>query len=389
MTSAPAVAPIGGAGLFDPLRLRDVTLRNRIAVSPMCQYSSVDGFANDWHFVHLGSRAVGGAGLVFTEATAVLPEGRITPHDLGLWDDAHVEPLARIVRFVHAQGAVAGMQLAHAGRKASTRRPWEGEGALPEGEGGWQVVAPSAEPFADHYPTPRALSEPEIARVVEAFARAAARARAAGFRVLEIHAAHGYLLHQFLSPLSNHRSDRYGGSFENRTRLVRDVVTAVRHAWPGELPLFVRVSATDWREGGWDLDQTVALARALAPLGVDLVDTSSGGAVPGVAVPLGPGYQTAFAARIRREAGILTGAVGLITAPAQADHVVRTGQADLVLLGREMLRDPYWPLRAARELGHAAPWPAQYLRAAPPGSPPRAPAPPDPARQTAAPATTR
>jgi len=370
-------------GLFDPLPLRGLELRNRIAVSPMCQYSSVDGFATEWHLVHLGSRAVGGAGLVFTEATAVLPEGRISPHDLGIWDDAHVEPLARIARFIHDQGSVAGMQIFHSGRKGSTHRPWEGEGLIPESHGGWPVVAPSAVPFAANYPVPHALDHAGIARVVRAFAAAAARARAAGFRVLEVHAAHGYLLHQFLSPLANRRTDRYGGSFENRTRLVREVVAAVREVWPEELPLFVRVSATDWQEGGWDPDQTVELARALGPLGVDLVDASSGGIVPGVTIPLGPGYQTPFAARIRREAGILTGAVGLITGAAQADHIVRTGQADLVLLARELLRDPYWPLRAARELGRAVPWPAQYLRAAPAGAPRRAPAPPDPAERAA------
>ncbi len=356
-------------GLFDPFPLRAVTLRNRIVVSPMCQYSSRDGFASDWHFVHLGSRAVGGAALVCTEATAVAADGRISPQDLGIWDDAHVEPLARIVRFVHEHGSIAGMQLAHAGRKASTHRPWDGSGAVPESAGGWRrVMAPSALPFDEGYPNPQALGEPDIAVVVGAFADAARRARAAGFRVIELHAAHGYLLHEFLSPLSNQRNDRYGGSFENRTRLVREVVGAVRAAWPESLPLFVRISATDWAEGGWDIEQSVELARALKRLGVDLVDCSSGGLVPHARVPAGPGYQVPFAERIRREAEIATGGVGLITEPAQADDIVRNGQADVVLLAREMLRDPYWPLRAARVLGRATSWPAQYLRAAPQGS---------------------
>ena len=361
-------------GLFDPLPLRSLTLANRIAVSPMCQYACGDGSATDWHLVHLGSRAAGGAGLVFTEATAVTAAGRISPQDLGIWQDAHVEPLARITRFIHAQGAHAGIQLAHAGRKASTWRPWDGQGAVPASAGGWsEVVAPSALPFAPDYPAPRALDEPGIAAVVRAFAAAARRASAAGFHVIEIHAAHGYLLHQFLSPLSNRRSDRYGGSFENRTRLAREVVSAVRAAWPDALPLFVRISATDWAEGGWDLEQSVELARELKRLGVDLVDCSSGGTVPGAKIPMGPGYQTPFAERIRREAGIATGAVGMITQPAQAAHSVRTGQADLVILARAMLRDPYWPLRAARELGQAVTWPVQYLRAAPSGTPARTP----------------
>ncbi|HEU4685857.1 MAG TPA: NADH:flavin oxidoreductase/NADH oxidase [Nitrospira sp.] len=357
--------------LFDPLMLRGVTLPNRVAVSPMCQYSSAQGFATDWHVVHLGSRAVGGAGLVFTEATAVLPEGRISPHDLGIWSDDHIEPLRRVVRVVQEQGAVAGMQLAHAGRKASTYRPWDGHGAIPESQGGWPVVAPSAIAFAEGYAVPRALTEDGIRTIVTAFAAAAGRACEAGVRVLEIHAAHGYLLHQFLSPLSNRRADRYGGSFENRTRLLREVVTAVRARSPEAYPLFVRISATDWTEGGWDLDQSIELARGLRPLGVDLVDCSSGGNLPHAVIPVGPGYQTTFAEQIRRSTGMPTGAVGLITAPMQADHIVRTGQADLVLLAREMLRNPYWPLRAAAELGHAVPWPVQYVRAAPPHSPAR------------------
>ncbi len=359
--------------LFEPFTLRGVVLRNRVAVSPMCQYSSERGFATDWHLVHLGSRAVGGAGLVLTEATAVLPEGRISPQDLGLWSNDHVEPLSRIVRFVHEQGSVAGMQLAHAGRKGSTYRPWDGHGAVPEAEGGWPVLAPSALAFADGYAVPEVLTEEGIRAVVAAFAAASRRACEAGFRVVELHAAHGYLLHQFISPLSNRRHDRYGGSFENRTRLVREVVEAVRSVWPERCPLLVRISATDWVDGGWDLEQSVELARQLGPLGVDLIDCSSGGIVPQAKIPVGPGYQTPFAERIRREAGMPTGTIGLITAPTQADHIIRTGQADLVLLAREMLRDPCWPLRAARELGHAIPWPVQYLRAAPEGTQARSP----------------
>jgi len=351
--------------LFSPLALRSVTLRNRIAVSPMCQYSARDGRADDWHLVHLGSRSVGGAGLVIFEATGVRPEGRISAGDLGLWEDGQVEPLARVVRFVEEHGAVAALQLAHAGRKASVHAPWEGGAPhLPEA-GGWRPVAPSPLPFADGYAAPEALSEQGLRQVVEAFASAARRALAAGFHVLEIHSAHGYLLHQFLSPLSNRREDRWGGSFENRTRLVREVAEAVRREWPERLPLLLRLSATDWVPGGWDPDQSVELSRRLKELGVDLVDCSSGGLVATAKVPAGPGYQTAFAERIRREAGIPTGAVGMITAPEQADHVIRSGQADLVLLARELLRDPYWPLRAAARLGQEGPWPRQYLRARP------------------------
>ena len=349
--------------LFAPLALRSVTLRNRIAVSPMCQYSAVDGRANDWHLVHLGARALGGAGLVVFEATAVEPRGRISPADLGLWEDAQVEPLARVVRFVEAHGAVAALQLAHAGRKASVAAPWDGGGPVPPASGGWLPVGPSPLPFADGHPAPAALDERGVAALVEAFAAAARRARAAGFRALEVHCAHGYLVHQFLSPLSNRREDRYGGTFENRTRLAREVVAAVRAVWPEELPLLVRISATDWVPGGWDLEQSVELARALGPLGVDLVDVSSGGLVATAKVPAGPGYQAAFAERIRREAGIATGAVGMIASPEQADHVVRSGQGDLVLLAREMLRDPHFPLRAAKALGQEGPWPKQYVRA--------------------------
>jgi len=362
------------AHLFDPLEVRSITFPNRVFVSPMCEYSSTDGFANDWHFVHLGTRAVGGAGLVFTEATAVTPEGRISPEDLGIWKDDHIDMLARIVRFVHAQGAVAGMQLAHAGRKASTYRPWSGNGAIAESDGGWtNVLAPTAVAFADNYPQPIEMSKPDIAAAVEAFAAAAARARTAGFKVIEIHAAHGYLIHEFLSPLSNQRSDDYGGSFGNRTRFVREIAQAIRRVWPDDLPLFTRISATDWTAGGWDIEQSIELARQLKALGVDLIDCSSGGNVAVAKIPVGPGYQAPFAARIRNDAGILTGAVGMITSPTQAEHIVGSGQADAVLLAREMLRDPYFPMRAARELGQEITWPAQYLRAGPHGAKPRRP----------------
>jgi 2,4-dienoyl-CoA reductase-like NADH-dependent reductase (Old Yellow Enzyme family) len=350
--------------LFTPLPLRSVTLRNRVAVSPMCQYSAEDGRANDWHMVHLGSRAVGGAGLIVFEATAVEARGRISPADLGLWEDAQVEPLARIVRFVESHGAVSCLQLAHAGRKASVRAPWDEGGApLGEGNGGWPVVGPSALPFDTGHPVPAALDAAGLRDVTRAFADAARRALAAGFRALELHAAHGYLLHEFLSPLSNRREDAYGGSFAGRTRLLREVLAAVREVWPERLPLLVRVSATDWAEGGWDVPECVELARDLRGLGVDLVDVSSGGLVPTAKVPAGPGYQAAFAERIRREAGIATGAVGMITSPEQAEHTLRSGQADLVLLARALLRDPYWPLHAARRLRAEVTWPKQYGRA--------------------------
>ena len=359
--------------LFDPLTLRSLTLSHRILVSPMCQYSSRDGFANDWHLVHLGSRAVGGAAIVFTEATAVTAEGRISPQDLGIWSDQHVHELARMTRFVREQRSVAGIQLAHAGRKGSTAPPWEGRARARIGrdEGGWQPVGPTTEPFADGYPVPRALETGEIPAIVDAFSAAARRARAAGFEVAEVHAAHGYLIHQFLSPLINTRTDRYGGSFENRTRLCLEIVESVRAAWPERMPLFVRISATDWAPGGWDLDQSVELSRLLGQRGVDLVDCSSGGAVPYARVEVGPLYQVPFAERIRREASIATGAVGMITTAEEADAVIRGGRADCVLLAREMLRDPYFPARAARELSHQLPWPRQYLRAAPTGTPPR------------------
>lgn len=350
--------------LFSPLVIRGVRLRNRIGVSPMCQYSSTDGVATQWHLVHLGSRAVGGAGLVFTEAAAVAANGRISPGDLGIYRDAHCEMLAQIAAFVGAQGAVPGIQLAHAGRKASTARPWEGRRAVPPAEGGWvDVEAPSAVPFSDTYPAPRPLDEAGIARVVASFRAAAARARESGFRVAEIHAAHGYLLHQFLSPLSNRRTDRYGGGFDNRIRIVLETVAAVREVWPDDLPLFLRVSATDWVEGGWTLEETVELARRVARLGVDVVDCSSGGNWATAQIPAAPGYQVPFAERVRREAGARTAAVGLITDPADANRIVASGQADIVLLGREELRDPYWPLRAAARLGADAAWPVQYERA--------------------------
>ena len=360
--------------LFDPLSIRSLTFSNRVFVSPMCEYSSTDGFANDWHFVHLGSRAVGGAGLVFTEATAITPEGRISPEDLGIWKDDHVEMLSRIVTFVNAQGSIAGMQLAHAGRKASTYRPWSGDGAIAVSDGGWSnVLAPSAIKFTDSYPQPREMSVREIADTTAAFAAAAKRAHAAGFRVLEIHAAHGYLIHEFLSPLSNHRQDGYGGSFENRTRILRDIASAIRGVWPDELPLFARISATDWVDDGWDLAQSIELARQLKRLGVDLIDCSSGGNVSHAKIPVGPGYQTGFAERIRRDANTLTGAVGMITSAIQAERIISTEQADAVLIAREFLRDPYFPMRAARELKQEITWPSQYLRAAPQGAKPRKP----------------
>jgi 2,4-dienoyl-CoA reductase-like NADH-dependent reductase (Old Yellow Enzyme family) len=357
-------AATGPAHLFSPLQIREVHFRNRVGVSPMCEYSSVDGYANDWHFVHLGSRAVGGAAMVMAEAAAVLPEGRITPQDLGVYMDDHIPVLARISRFVDDQGAVPAMQLAHAGRKASTAEPWNGGGALEESQQGWRpIFGPSAIPFSPASPTPEALDEAGIAHVVEAFGKAARRALEAGARVIEIHSAHGYLLHEFLSPLSNTRTDCYGGSFENRTRIVREVVHSIRQTWPASLPLFLRISATDWVDGGWASQDSVCLAKQLQPLGVDLVDCSSGGAVPGASIPVGPGFQVPFAEQIRKEAGIPTAAVGMITSPEQADHIVRTGQADMVFLARELLRDPYWPLRAADQLHQNGPWPKQYLRA--------------------------
>lgn len=360
------------AQLFTPLTLRGLTLKNRIGVSPMCQYSSADGLANDWHLVHLGQFAVGGAALVFTEATAVVPEGRISPQDLGIWDDAHLPMLERITQFVTAQGAVPGMQLAHAGRKASTKRPWEGTGAVAVADGGWtDVMAPSAIPFADGFPQPHALTLDGIARVIDAFRAAAQRAMDVGFRVLEVHAAHGYLLHEFLSPLANQRTDRYGGSLENRARLTLDVVAALRAVMPDAMPLVVRISATDWAEGGWTADESVRLAIWLKAAGVDMVDVSSGGLVGGVRIPVGPGYQVPFARQVRHGAGIATASVGLITDPQQAEAIVSAGDADMVLLAREMLRQPHWPLLAAAALGADQRWPSQYERARPGGPPSR------------------
>jgi 2,4-dienoyl-CoA reductase-like NADH-dependent reductase (Old Yellow Enzyme family) len=357
-------SPANSSHLFSPLALRGVTLRNRILVSPMCQYSSVDGFANDWHMVHLGSRAIGGAAAVLTEATAVLPEGRISPDDLGIWSAGHIDMLAKIFAFVADHGAVPGVQLAHAGRKASTSAPWKGGRPLAPSDGGWHPIdGPSAIPFAEGYDTPAALDRAGIARIVRAFADGAARAHEAGAEIVELHAAHGYLLHEFLSPLSNHRDDEYGGVFENRTRLVRDVIEAVRRAWPDRCPLLMRISATDWTEGGWTEDDSVSLAAAVKPLGVDLVDCSSGGNVAHARIPLAPGYQVPFAAAVRHGADMPTGAVGLITDAEQADAIIRSGSADVVFLARALLRDPYWPIHAARTLKHDAVVPRQYLRA--------------------------
>lgn len=351
--------------LFESLTLRGVTLRNRIGISPMCQYSASDGFANDWHLAHLGARAIGGAGLVLAEATAVEPRGRISPQDLGIWSDEHVAPLARVARFIAEQGAVPGIQIAHAGRKASVARPWEGGKPLDSGAGGWEIVGPTPVPFDAGYRVPREMTHEEIAETTYRFVVAAERAVRAGFRWIELHAAHGYLLHSFYSPLSNSRADCYGGSFENRTRFVTEAVTAIRQAIPDELVLSVRVSSTDWVAGGWTIVNTVELARRLVDAGADLIDCSAGGNVANASVPLGPGYQVPFAARVRRDTGVPTAAVGLITEPTHAEAIVRNGQAELVLIGRESLRDPNWPLKAARTLqkGDRLPWPDQYLRA--------------------------
>jgi 2,4-dienoyl-CoA reductase-like NADH-dependent reductase (Old Yellow Enzyme family) len=349
--------------LFEPLQIGAVTLKNRITVSPMCEYSSVDGFANDWHLVHLGSRAVGGAGLIITEATAVSPEGRITPDDLGIWSDEHLPYLQRITQFIKAQGSVTGIQLAHAGRKASTHSPWKGGHALAPNEGAWQTVAPSAIPFKEGMHTPLELDENGIQKIKEDFRTAALRAVEAGFEVIEIHAAHGYLLHEFYSPLSNKRSDKYGGSFENRIRLLLEVVAVVQAALQKDFPLFVRISATDWTEDGWSLEDSIQLAAALKGANVHLVDCSSGGNTSGVKIPVGPLYQAEFAERIKKETGIMTGAVGLITSAQEAETILQKNGADLILLGRQVLRDPYFPLHAAKELGVEISWPVQYLRA--------------------------
>jgi 2,4-dienoyl-CoA reductase-like NADH-dependent reductase (Old Yellow Enzyme family) len=350
--------------LFSPLKIKSVEFKNRIVVSPMCEYSSEDGFANDWHLVHLGSRAIGGAGLIITEATAVSPEARITAHDLGIYTDEHIEKLKQITDFIHAHGAVAGMQLAHAGRKASHQRPWDGGKQIAPGQpGGWESLAPSAVAFTDSELAPKELDKAGIEKIKADFKSAAVRALKAGFKVIELHGAHGYLIHEFLSPISNKRTDEYGGTFENRIRFLLEIIAGVQEVWPDELPLFVRISASEWVEGGWTGDDSSALAEILKDKGVDLIDCSTGGNVAGVKIPLVPGYQVPFAQKVRKETGVLTGAVGLITEPLQADSIIQTGHADMVFFARELLRDPHFPLRAAHELGHDIKWPVQYERA--------------------------
>ena len=347
--------------VLSPLKIRGALLRHRIVLSPMCQYCAKDGFADDWHLVHLGTRAAGGAALVFTEATAVTSQGRISAGDLGIWKDDHIEPLSRIVKFIERMGAVAGIQLAHAGRKGSCLPPWDQEGKfLKESEGGWPIIAPSPIPFFENNPPPKEMTFKEIKEVIDAFVASALRAVKAGFKVIEIHAAHGYLLNSFLSPLTNHRTDSYGGSLENRMRMLVELINELRIVLPQELPLFVRISATDWVEGGWDIDQSVALAKRLKELGVDLIDVSSGAVVPHANIPVAPGYQVPFAARIRKESGILTGAVGLITEAEQANHIIMSGSADLTFLAREMLRNPYFALNAEKTLNATPKWPLQY-----------------------------
>lgn len=334
--------------LFDPLTLRGVTLRNRIGMSPMCQYSAENGMATDWHLVHLGSRAAGGAGMVMAEATAVEARGRISPEDLGIWSDDHIKPLQRATQFIKAQGAVAAIQLAHAGRKAGTKRPWAPrEGGIYPADGGWSMIAPSAVAFADSYHTPQAMTQDDIQTVIQAFQDAARRSLEAGFECVEVHSAHGYLLHSFLSPLANKRDDDYGGSFENRIRLLIQVVRSVRQVWPEDKPLLVRISATDWHEDGWSLEDSIELAIKLKPEGVDLIDCSSGGILPNIKIPVGAGYQVPLAEGVRKHGDIPTAAVGMITQPMQADELIRNGRTDMVLLGRELLRDPYWPIHAA------------------------------------------
>jgi 2,4-dienoyl-CoA reductase-like NADH-dependent reductase (Old Yellow Enzyme family) len=349
--------------LFSPLIIKDITFKNRIAISPMCQYSAIDGFAADYHLVHYGSRAIGGAGLIIQEATAVCPEGRITPGDLGLWDERHIENLSGIVNFIHEHGSVAGIQLAHAGRKAGCARPWEGGNQLDTDKGGWQTVSASALAFNPDDHAPVALDARGIQKVIADFRTATLRALKAGYKLIEIHAAHGYLIHQFLSPLANRRTDEYGGSFGNRTRLLLEIVDAIQSVWPQNLPLFVRLSATDYVDGGWNIDETVKLATLLKDKGVDLIDSSSGGMVPNVKIPFGQGYQAPFAAKIRHEAAIMTGAVGMITQARQAEDILATSQADLILIARASLRDPHFALNAARELEVDITWPLQYLRA--------------------------
>jgi 2,4-dienoyl-CoA reductase-like NADH-dependent reductase (Old Yellow Enzyme family) len=349
--------------LFSPLTIKSITVKNRIVVSPMCEYSSVDGFANEWHLVHLGSRAVGGAGLIITEATAVSPEGRISADDLGIWKNAHLDKLKTIVSFIHKHGSVAGIQLAHAGRKASFQAPWKGTAQLTKENGGWQTVSASAIPFNEEDTIPEALTIEGIKKVKDDFKAATQRALTAGFKLVEIHAAHGYLIHQFLSPLSNKRSDEYGGSFENRIRLLTEITEAIQSVWPKDLPVFVRISSTDWTPGGWDENDSVRLAAILKNMGIDLIDCSTGGIIPGVKIPIGPGYQVRFAAQVKKEAGILTGAVGMITGAEQAEEILEKEEADLIIMARELLRDPYFPLHAARQLGDDVAWPEQYQRA--------------------------
>lgn len=348
--------------LFEPLKIKDITFRNRIVMSPMCQYSAKDGYANEWHLVHLGSRAVGGAALIIVEATAVSPEGRISPGDLGLWDDDHIAPLLQITDFIHSTGCIAGIQLAHAGRKASHCAPWLGSLQLNEQNNGWKTVAPSEIPYNESEEAPIALDEEGIKKIIEDFKTATERSVNAGFKVIEIHAAHGYLIHEFLSPITNLRTDEYGGSFENRIRLLLEIIEAVKTEWPRNLPLFVRLSATDWYENGWDLQQTVKLAAILKEKGVDLIDTSSGGNIAAQKIQTRPGYQVPFSEEVRKT-GILTGAVGLITTALQAEEVLQQGKADLILFAREFLRNPYFPLSAAKKLNAEVNWPVQYVRA--------------------------
>jgi 2,4-dienoyl-CoA reductase-like NADH-dependent reductase (Old Yellow Enzyme family) len=349
--------------LFEPLKIRDVQFRNRVFVSPMCQYCSDDGSPTDWHLVHLGSRAVGGAGAVIVEATGVSPIGRISPADSGLWSTHQAHAFSRINRFIKDQGSVPGVQLAHAGRKASTYQPWNGGGPVAIADGGWQPIAPSAIAFDEKSPVPLEMTEEDIDSLVDQFVASTKLSLEAGFELIELHMAHGYLLHEFLSPLSNHRKDQFGGSLENRMRLPLRVAAAVRHAWPERLPLFVRISATDWADGGWDLPQSIELSKGMKKIGIDLMDCSSGALVPNVKIPVGPGFQVPFAEAIRRETGIATGAVGMITEAHQAEKIIAGGQADVVLLARELLRDPYWPLHAAKVLGAEFEWPKQYARA--------------------------
>jgi len=349
--------------LFFPLNIRGITLKNRIAMSPMCQYSCVDGMVSDWHLVHLGSRAIGGTALILTEATAVAPEGRISPDDAGIWNDVQTDAFKKITDFISSAGAIPGIQLAHAGRKASTYAPGKGDGEVKPENGGWQTLAPSAIRFSESFPLPKEMTKSDIRNVVVQFRKAAERSVRAGFKLIELHAAHGYLLHEFLSPYSNKRNDEYGGSLENRMRLPLEVLAAFRSALPDSFPVIVRISSTDWVEGGWDIEQSVQLARKLKEAGADLIDTSSGGNISHALIPVGPGYQAPFAERIKREAEIMTGAVGLITLPEQAEQIISAGQADIVLLARELLRNPYWPFTAARQLKADIEWPRQYLRA--------------------------